>query len=173
MKKLVYFFAIATVISFFSTGVFTAEHPEHPTKTESKKIEAVTTATPKPQEGQLVITGTVLCTSCELKKKGAKSQCSVYGCSYSVKTKNVRSPKGQLVKDYVGKTYQILTNDSSSALLQKEYKGKDVIIVGKIYPEENVLEVDFVKLAPEKKSEEKPATQKKEHSSEHPTEHPK
>lgn len=123
-------------------------------KTEAKKqkIDAVTTATPKPKDDQLVITGTVLCTSCDLKKqKGAKSQCSVYGCSYSVKTKKVINQKGQMVKEQVGKTYQILANDNSDGLLQKEYKSKEVIIVGKIYSEENIIEVDFVKLAPVKK----------------------
>lgn len=124
-------------------------------KVEAKKqqIDAVTAATPKPQENQLVITGTIICTSCDLKKqKGAGSQCSIYGCSYSIKTKKVINQKGQMVKEQIGKTYSILANNNSSALLQKEYKGKDVVIVGKIYPDENVLEVDFVKLAPVKKT---------------------
>ncbi len=144
-------------------------HEETQQKSEGKKpqVEAVTTATPFPKKNQLTITGTVICTSCDLKKlKGAKSQCSVYGCNYALKVKQViqvvydkdgnpvmvsGKPKFQYRKDYIGKMYHILANDSSAGLLQKEYKGKDVIIVGKIYSDENIIEVDFVKLAPAKK----------------------
>ncbi len=121
-------------------------------KTKKKKVEAVTTATSKPKKGQVVVTGTVICTSCSLKKtKRAKSQCSIYSCNYAVKTKNVRSREGKLIKNEVGKLYHILANDNSAGLLQKKYKGKTVIIVGRLYPEERVIEVEFVKLAPEKK----------------------
>jgi len=119
-------------------------------KLETKKlikVEAVTTATPTPQENQFVITGTLICTSCELKKqKGAKSQCSVYGCSYAIKTKSVRNNRGQLVRKYLWRTFHILENDNSSALLQKGYKDKDVIIVGKIYPEEMFLKLTLSNL---------------------------
>jgi len=162
------------------------EHPaEHPIekKAEKSKVEAVTSATPFPKSDQLTITGTVLCTSCDLKKqKGAKSQCSVYGHDHTLKVsrviqviygkdgKPVMNKKGQpsfkYGKKYIGKIYHILKNDSSIGLLKDEYKGKEVIIVGKIYPDENVVEVDFVKLAPpEKKHTEHPK------KSEHP-EHP-
>jgi ribosomal protein L37AE/L43A len=138
-------------IAFFGVKYCFGEEQKLETK-KLGKVEAVTTATPTPQENQFVVTGTLICTSCELKKqKGAKSQCSVYGCSYAIKTKNVRNNRGQLVRKYLWKTFHILENDNSAALLQKGYKDKDVIIVGKIYPEENVLEVDFVKLAPVKK----------------------
>ena len=151
MKKIL----LLSLVIFFGVNclVFSGGKCGVSEKIESKKqqIDAVTTATPKLQENQIVITGTVICTSCDLKKqKGAKSQCSVYGCFYSVKTKKVINQKGQSIKEQVGKIYQILANAHSTALLQKEYKGKDVVIVGKIYQDENIIEVDFVKLAPVK-----------------------
>mgnify|MGYP001598444102 CR=1 FL=1 len=150
-------FLLCLVILFGATCIVFAQQKTGQ-KVEGKKsqVDAVTSATPKPQENQVVITGTLICISCDLKEqKGAKSQCSIYGCSYSLKTKKVINPKGQLLKEQVGKLYHILANDNSSALLQKEYKGKDVTIVGKIYPDENVIEVDFVKLRPPYKEEHK------------------
>ena len=158
MKKFNYVLLLVLVLLVSNRAVACmmchgGEHTQHEvkkTKSDKFQVESVTTATPKLNEAPLTITGTLICTSCQLKQKGAKSQCSVYGCSYSIKTKNVRNHKGELVKKYVGKVYQILANDTSSALFKKEYKGKDVIIVGKIYTEENVVEVDFVKLAVEK-----------------------
>jgi len=156
MKKLVYqgfmkkvFFAVLLFTYYLP---LTTYHSLYAAEEKKMEVDAVTTATPKPKDDQLVITGTLLCTSCDLKKqKSAKSQCSVYGCSYSVKIKKSVNQKGQMVKEYLGKIYQILANDNSAALLQKEYIGKDVVIVGKVYQEENVIEVEFVKLAPVKK----------------------
>lgn len=58
---------------------------------------------------------------------------------------------GSVRKEGSGKIYHILVNDNSCQLLKDEYKGKEVIIIGIIYPDENIVEIDFVKLAPMKK----------------------
>jgi hypothetical protein len=122
-------------------------------KVEKKKVGAVTAKIPKLEKDQVIITGTVICTSCDLKKaKGAKSQCSIYGCNYVIKTKDVRDYKGKPIKDEIGKIFHILENDNSSDLLQKKCKGREVIIVGKLYSEERIIEIEFVKLASVKKS---------------------
>jgi rubrerythrin len=116
-------------------------------------VEPGSTPTPELKEGQVEVSGIVVCTSCDLKKsEGAKSQCSTYGCNYAIKIKKAMDQEGKLVEDESGKLYHILANDNSTDLLQKKYKGKDVIIVGELYTEERVIEIEFVKLASEGKT---------------------
>lgn len=62
------------------------------TKTEekkaTKKVEAMTTPTPKLKEFQSIVTGKIFCTACELKEqKEANSQCELYGWRYAIKAK--------------------------------------------------------------------------------------
>lgn len=155
MRKLVCILTAMTVIGFFSTVVLNADHPtEHPTAAKKSadvksKVEPATSEVPKLQDGQALVKGAVICTACDLKKsKGAKSQCSIYGCSNSIKVKEVSCSMNPCpLKDAVGKVYNILANDKSAGLLKEDYKGKDVVIVGMLYPDENVIEVEFVKLA--------------------------
>ena len=116
-------------------------------------VEPVTTPIPELEGEQVEVSAMVVCTSCDLKNtEGAKSQCSIYGCNYAIKIERVVNRDGELVEDETGKLYHILANDNSADLLQKKYKGIDVIIVGKLYPEESVIEIKFVKLAPEEES---------------------
>jgi hypothetical protein len=166
------FFKIFLTLSFlFSSLLSFSQNPlEHPTKKISKKakVEEPGTPIPKLSKDQLLIAGNVFCSSCEIKKqKGAKAQCNIYGHSYAIKIKDAKNSEGKILEEYIGKIYQILPNDSSSGLLNEECIGRDVIIVGKIYPDENFIEIDFVKFALNEKTKE----QTKEHPSEHP-EHP-
>jgi hypothetical protein len=134
------------IVLGINTPIFSQEPAEQ--QRTIRKIESAAASIPETKEGQFLITGTLICTSCDLKKqKDAGAQCSLYGCSYSMKTKDVKDHKGTPVKKYAGKFFHILANDNSAELLQKEHKKKDIVVVGRLYPEENVIEVEFVKFA--------------------------
>lgn len=135
-----------------------------------QQIEAVTTATPKTAEGEAVITGTVICMGCTLtKEKGANAQCSIYGHISALKVKKVvfsgawkpdpnykgKWPPPDLPHPdpaYKGKILSFLPNDNSAELLKEKYHGKEVIIVGTLYPEAHTIDVRFIKFSPAKKA---------------------
>ncbi|MBA3052404.1 hypothetical protein KKF70_00880 [bacterium] len=160
MNKFIFTAVVLTMSVFIGNvngsgcGGGSCDHAEVESKEKKApniKVDAVTAATPKPEKGQVVVTGTLVCTSCSLKKsKKAESQCSVYGCSYAIKTEKVMSPKGEKLKEETGVLFHILANDKSEDLLQANNKGRDVIVVGKLYSDERVIEIDFVKYAPSK-----------------------
>lgn len=91
---------------------------------------------------KVTITGTLKCSSCNLKKEhGAGAQCSVYGCQYSFKVDDVTNEKGKSLDEYKGKTFTILLNDNSKELVVKEHKKTQFVIEGYLYPEDNMIEV--------------------------------
>jgi hypothetical protein len=99
-------------------------------------------ASDKKAEPTLNVTGTVRCTSCDLKKeKNAQAQCSIYGCQFAVRTDTVTDQSGARVKKLEGKTYQVMLNDQSKALTQKEQKGNRFNLKAKIHEDDGVIEV--------------------------------
>ena len=119
------------------------QQPGHP--------DAITTATPKLQAGEIVATGKVICLGCSLKKdKGANAQCSIYGHTNAIVLEKVIDHQGKKLNELKGKIYQFLHNDQSDSLIKDHsYVGKTVIVVGKIYPEANTIEVNFFKVKEE------------------------
>ena len=92
----------------------------------------------KTETGYEIVQGKVICLGCTLKKEaGAKAQCSIYGHTNAIKTKD-------------GKTWTILENDKSTALIRDHsYEGKDVEIRGKKYIDAQTIEVESVKVLSE------------------------
>lgn len=168
MKKLSLIIGMLLLVA----AVAIAKEP-HKFKSEKKRksqlIEAVTKATPPTTKGETVITGILMCLSETLQKeKGANAQCSVYGHRSVLKVeKAVFSGSWRRDPDYEGKWpppdlprpdpaykgqyFSFLPNDNSAELSKEKYYGKKVIIVGRIYPEANLLGVRFVKFSPPKK----------------------
>ena len=168
MKKLN---LLIVILLLMGSVVMAKEAKELQTHNKLKQvlINAITGATPKTTEGEVVITGKVICVGCTLsKEKGANAQCSIYGHTSALKVEKVvfsgswrRDPnyKGKWPPPdlphpdpaYKGKIFYFLPNNGSAELLKEKYHGKKVIIVGKIYPEENMVDIRFVKFAPKKK----------------------
>ncbi|MCM8771026.1 MAG: hypothetical protein NC936_04075 [Candidatus Omnitrophica bacterium] len=109
--------------------------------------DAVTSATPKLGQDEVVITGRIICLGCYLKKeKQAKAQCSIYGHTNAVIIEKAINPEGKHVAGVEGGIYQFLHNDQSDKLINNHsFEGKEVIITGKIYSEANIIEVNFFK----------------------------
>ncbi|MDP2938921.1 MAG: hypothetical protein Q8O13_02410 [Candidatus Omnitrophota bacterium] len=129
------------IFSVVATSQLYAQHsPSH-------HSDAVTTATPKLEPGQVVITGKVICLGCHLKKeKSAKAQCSIYGHTNALVVEKAIDAQGKKILEAKDKIYQFLHNAQSDKLVKDHtYAGKTVIITGKIYPEANIIEVNFFK----------------------------
>lgn len=84
------------------------------------------------------IQGKVVCFGCTLKKeKGAKAQCSIYGHTNAIRTKD-------------GKIWSILENDKSTELINNhDYAGKDIEIKGRKINEAQTIEVESFKVLSE------------------------
>jgi len=109
--------------------------------------DAVTQATPRLGHDEVVITGKVICLGCHLKKeRGAKAQCSIYGHTNAIVLEKVIDHQGKKLNELNGKIYEFLRNDQSDKLIKDySYVGKTIIVIGKIYPEANIIEVNFFK----------------------------
>lgn len=112
-----------------------------------RHTDAVTQATPKLDHDEVVVTGKVICLGCHLKKeKQAKAECSIYGHANALVIEKSYDAKGGSIEIAKNKIYQFLPNDHSDKLIKDhDFVGKIIVITGKIYPEANVLEVDFFK----------------------------
>ncbi len=132
---------LSLTLGFSQNLIFAQEHAH-------KAPEAVTQATPQLAADEVVVTGQVICLGCSLKKeKGAKAQCSIYGHTNALLIEKVIDIKGTHVEAAEGKIYQFLHNDQSDKLItDHSFSGKILVIVGKIYPEANILEVNFFKV---------------------------
>jgi hypothetical protein len=110
-------------------------------------IDAVTSATPKLGQDEVVITGRIICLGCHLKKeKQAKAQCSIYGHTNAIIIEKAINAKGKHLAGVEEKIYQFLHNGKSDELIKDHsYVGKVIILVGKVHPEANILEVNFFK----------------------------
>jgi hypothetical protein len=87
------------------------------------------------------ITGTNVCVGCSLKKeKGAGAQCSVYGHKHSLKVSKATDKDGNELSDMTGWLLYYLETDKSTELINGHHK-EELVIEGKIYPDERVLEV--------------------------------
>lgn len=115
---------------------------------------------------EVTVTGQNICLGCSLKaEKGAGAQCSVYGHKHAFRVDSASTGKGELpaMKGWV---LHYLETEKSAELI-KGHHDEELAIVGTVYPNERVLEVDAVESAPP--SSEHPDHPKK---SEHP-DHPK
>lgn len=141
MKIIRVMLLLSLTLGFSQSLIFAQEHA-HETP------EAVTQATPQLAADEVVVTGQVICLGCSLKQeKGAKAQCSIYGHTNALLMQKVINAEGKHVEAAEGKIYQFLHNDQSDKLItDHSLSGKTMVIVGKIYPEANILEVNFFKV---------------------------
>lgn len=94
--------------------------------------DAVTSATPKLGPDEVVITGKI-------------------AHADSLFIEKIINPQGKSIDELKGKIYQFLPNAESNELVKDNtYIGKTIILVGKIDPKANTVEVRFFK---EKKEE--------------------
>ncbi len=131
---------LSVILTFAPKFLFGQEHIHG-------HFDAVTSATPKLKADEVVVTGKVICLGCFLKKeKSAQAQCSTYGHVNALRIEKIIDAQGMPVKEARGKIYQFLHNDQSDKLITDHgFTGKVVVVVGKIYPEANILEVHFYK----------------------------
>lgn len=125
MKKILISILVLVSICLISTGVFT----HYGFCGVGKEAQAQET-------GEIeTIQGKVICFGCTLKKeKGAKAQCSIYGHTNAIRTKD-------------GKIWSILENDKSTELINNhDYAGKDIEIKGKKIKEAQTIEVESFKV---------------------------
>jgi len=129
------------IIGTMPISLFAQEHL-------SGSHDAVTQATPKLTSEEVVVTGKVICLGCHLKKdKGAKAQCSIYGHTNAIVLEKVIDQQGKKLNELNGKIYEFLHNDQSDKLIKDhQLVGKTIIVVGKIYSEANIIEVNFFKV---------------------------
>ena len=167
MKKLI----LISVMLLLAGTIVTAKEPKKVGKQKKPKpvaIEAVTMATPKTTKGEVVITGTLICISETLQKKGAKAECPVYGHRPGIKIEKIvfsgdwkpnpkykgKWPPPDLPHPdptYKGKIFSFIPSDNSAELIKEKNFGKKVIIVGKVYIKANIIEGRFAKFASKKK----------------------
>ena len=131
---------ICLILSIFSGQIIAQEH-------HAEHADTVTSATPQLEAGEVVITGKIICLGCHLKKeKQAKAQCSIYGHTNALLIEKAIDKQGKHLQEAEGRIYQFLHNDKSDKLIKDHtYVGTIIVITGKIYPEANVLEVNFFK----------------------------
>lgn len=139
-RTIKFMLVLSLVFGFTLSSVSAQEHAH-------KHADAVTSATPQLGPGEVVITGKVICLGCHLKKeKQAKSQCSIYGHTNALSIEKIIDAQGKSIDELKGKIYQFLHNEKSDELIKDHsYTGKVIIVVGKVYPEANILEVNFFK----------------------------
>ena len=128
-------FLIALLFIFFcglSTGVLAQEYDAEKVTTKQTMDSDVVTAT---------VAGTNVCVGCSLKKeKGAGAQCKVYGHKHSLKVSKATDNDGNELSDMTGWLLFYLETDKSTELINGHHK-EELVIEGKVYPDERVLEV--------------------------------
>lgn len=141
MERCLKIMLVLTLILGIQSGLVLAQ--EH----SRMHHDAETGATPKLAADEVVITGRVICLGCTLKKeKQAKAQCSIYGHTNALLIEKIINVQGRRFDELKGKMYQFLHNEKSDELINDHsYAGKTIIIVGKIYPEANIVEVNYFK----------------------------
>ncbi len=141
MNKYIKILAVLSMILAFAPKVLFAQEHTH------GHSDAVTSATPKLKADEVVVTGKVICLGCSLKKeKAALAQCSIYGHINALRIEKIIDAQGKSIEEAKGKIYQFLHNDQSDKLITDHgFAGKTMVVVGKIYPEANILEVHFFK----------------------------
>lgn len=89
---------------------------------------------------EATVKGENICLGCTLKKeKGAGAQCSIYGHKHVLKVAGAEAA-GKDLTDMNGWVLHYLETQASESLI-KEHHGESLTIVGKVYPDERVLEV--------------------------------
>lgn len=101
-------------------------------------LNSLGSAQEETKEKHETIQGKVICLGCTLKKeKGAKAQCSIYGHTNAIRTKD-------------GKIWSILENDKSTELINShDYAGKSIEIKGRKIKEAQTIEVESFKVLSE------------------------
>ena len=94
------------------------------------------------------VTGQNFCLGCSLKKEhGAGAQCSIYGHKHALRvTKAVAGNKE--LPEMRGWVLHYLGTEKSQDLINKGH-GENLTVIGKVYPNERVLEVTSYKKAAE------------------------
>jgi thioredoxin-related protein len=104
---------------------------------------------------EATVTGSNFCLGCSLKKElGAGAQCSIYGHTHALRVTKALAG-GKELSEMKGWVLHYLATDKSQDLINK-HDGENLIVTGKVYPNERVLEVmSYEKAAePEAKAKE-------------------
>ena len=121
---------VAAVFAF--VVVFVHGCADETSKGPTAKQAAVTEAT---------VTGSNICLGCSLKKqKGAAAQCSIFGHKHGLKITKAVGPDGKDLPEMRGWVLHYLETEHSQDLIT-EHRGETLIITGKVYPLERMLEV--------------------------------
>ncbi len=88
----------------------------------------------------VTVTGTNYCVGCELKKQGAKAQCSVTGHSHALKVVMAKDASGKSIPGMKGWTLHYLSNTTGKKLGESRH-GETIIITGTVFKQERVLDV--------------------------------
>ena len=146
MNKYIKGLLVLSMILTFAPKILFAQEHTH------SHSDAVTSATPKLNTDEVVITGKVICLGCSLKKeKAALAQCSIYGHINALRIEKIIDAQGKSIEEAKGKIYQFLHNEQSDKFITNhDFSGKTMVITGKIYPEANIIEVNFYKVKEEK-----------------------
>lgn len=99
------------------------------------------------------VVGSDYCLGCTLKKqKGAAAQCSIYGHKHALKVERATASDGRDLGSLAGGTLHYLENDKlKEAFKAGDFNGKRIEVTGKLYLDERVIEVEFVREVPVKK----------------------
>jgi hypothetical protein len=95
----------------------------------------------------VTVTGQNICLGCSLKKeKGAKAQCSAFGCRHGLRVEKITGPHGEDRSELArkGTVLHYLDNDKSKDLVGGHH-GKSVMVAGRVYANEHILDVSSFK----------------------------
>ncbi len=114
--------AFGAVAAIADCGGCGSSHGAKAIKTKAKTVST--------DGEEMTVTGTLVCMGCTLKKDGAKSACSDFGCSHALKTPD-------------GKYISLLQNRESATLIKGEtLHNKKVTLSGTYFANANIIDVD-------------------------------
>ena len=124
---LIFTFFYALSVQILAQG-YDAEEVSKIQTTDSKVVEAT-------------VAGTNVCVGCSLKEeKGAGAQCKVYGHKHSLKVSKATDTNGNELSEMTGWLLFYLETDKSTGLINGHHY-EDLVIEGKVYADERILEV--------------------------------
>lgn len=96
------------------------------------------------------VQGQNYCVACTLGKAGANSSCSTSGHRHALKVVAAEDGSGRALPNLIGKTIHYLYNTKGMEYVDGHH-GEELVIAGKLYVNERVL--DIAKVEPAKKKE--------------------
>ncbi|MBI4575272.1 MAG: hypothetical protein HY722_03310 [Planctomycetes bacterium] len=132
---------IAGVMGLLITGYALAqEHPEHPKPPKRDPARPAGDSTAAATI-DAVVTGQNFCLGCQLKKdRGAAAQCDKYGHRHALRVTTAAGADGADLPALAGWVLHYLDTDLGQPFV-KEHHDETLVLKGKVYTAERVLEV--------------------------------